>query len=676
MRILRRILTPPHILFAALLIAASLVRFWQVTQIPHALWVDEAWFALRARDIVQGVDFVPITRPGLGVGDSPLQVYLAAVIQILGLSVPYSSRIASSVVGALTVGLLYPTLATLWKEEFGKGTARWMALVATGVMAGLFAHLYASRVGMQYTLAPAITVLTMWLSWRALKLPGTIWAALAGVALGLSQYTYEAARALPLLIGIFGLLCIGQAPVEGRRKVAVRLGVIAGFSVLAFIPAMLVYIRDPAIYYLHLQDVSRGVLSGGPFEVLIKVVANYGRVLGGISLRGDVMPGRNLVGRPMLDPFLSLFCWLGVLWALRHIRSSPSNQLLILGLGIMLIPSALSDQAPASNRMLPAAPALAAFVSLGLLWTWQKVNELLPNANRHPLRRGVGILLLTGLILSQVRSLHDYFVRWAQDPRLFDAMSMGPRLMADRALELARTDQVYLTPASDVFIKPVYDLLLEGSPVKAMDGNVCLPLVDHPIQPVDYGVVIVADHSSLPSLKSYYPDGHEVVVILHPDGYGYAAFFQVPAGTPGPRPQHQMRAEFAGGPTLVGYDLSTPSAHPGETISLVLHWLATTAPMEDLVSFVHVGKGWQSDPLVANHDAQICGRAYPTSRWSDGEIILDTHTLTVRDDAPQDTYDIAVGLYPASTQIRLEIVHSDRPAQDNRVSIGTIAVTP
>ena len=298
------------------------------------------------------------------------------------------------------------------------------------------------------------------------------------------------------------------------------------------------------------------------------------------------------------------------------------------------------------------------------------------------IQRGTAGLLAVGLIASQAVSIYDYFARWAQDPRLFEALSMGSRLLADRALELAETDHVYLTPASDPFVEPVYDLLLEGSPVKTIDGDPCLPVLDRPARPVDYGVVIIADKKSLPWLKSLYPTGRETDVIMHPDGYAYAVVFQVPAGTPGPVPQHPVRTEFAGGPTLIGYDLSTTSTHPGESIHpsdpvrLVLYWQATMAPIDDLVSFVHVGKGRHSDPMVANHDAQICGHTYPTSRWSAGEIIMDGHALTIVDDAPPDTYEIAIGTYRPSDQVRLEIAQSDHPAQDNRVTIGTLTVTP
>jgi hypothetical protein len=667
-------LTLPDLLFAVLFVAACLVRLWQITRIPHTLWIDEAGFASRGRDVVKGVNYLPFTPPGLGVGESAMQVYLAAAVQILGLSVPYSSRIASALVGAVTIGMLYLILAATWRREYGASAARWLALIASLVLAGLFAHLYASRMGTQNALSVAVTIPTLWLFWEALQSPRLTWAALAGVSLGLSQYAYEASRAFPLLVGVLWLVHVIQTAPEDRKRAIAQLGVTIACAVLVFLPAALVYARHPETYFGHMRDASRAVLSGSPPEVLAKVLENYARAVAGISLRGDLLLGRNLVGRPLLGPFLSVFCWLGGIVALRRVRSSRPSQLFLLWLGIMLLPSALADEAPAFTRMLPVIPALAALVPVGMLWTWRRVGDLAGDKRRLA-QRAVGVFLAIGLIFSWFKSHYDYFVRWANDPHLFVALGAGTRLLADRALELANTDQVYLTPDAEQF-QIVYEVMLDGSPIKVVNGTVCLPLVDRPTCPVDYGIVTIADHQSLPSLKSLYPGGHEIDYVVHPDGYAFAVVFQIPAGTPGPVPQYPAATEFAAGPTLIGYDLSTSSARPGETVGLVLYWQATAAQAEILVSFIHIGKGRHSDPLVANHDAQICGTAYPTSRWSEGEIILDRHTLTVVDDAPADTYEITAGVYRASDRLRLEIVESAHFAQDNRVTIGTLTVAP
>jgi len=672
----------PDVLYVLVAVGAVVVRIYRLSQVPHTLWVDEAWFALKARDVVRGLDFVPIERPGLGVGDSLMQVYLAAALQLLGLSVPYSSRIVSAVVGSLTVAVMYPALAMMYSTDYSWRYSRWMALAGTFVLGGMFSHLYASRVGMQYALSVLATVLSVWSAWWALERSDVKWAVAAGLTLGASQYTYESCRVLPLLVGLLALSRFVQAPRgKPRRRVAALTGIAALSSFVAVVPLVATYLRDPAVYILHAKDCSSSVLSGPFVGVLGKVARNYLAVLGGISLRGDMLPGRNLVGRPMLDPVLSVFCWIGVFFSCRRFAESDLSQLLVLWFLVMLLPSGLSDQAPAANRMLAAAPAVAALVALGAGWTQEQVvgiatREARASRGRGLARYATGTLLALALVLCQVRNAHDYFVRWANDPRLFDGLSMGPRLAADRAADLAKTDRVYFTAASDRYNRLVNDLLLDGSSVKEIDGNVCLPLVDRAAQTVDYVVVTVADHVSLAELQGVYPEGREIDSVKHPDGYAYAVVFRVPPGESGPTIESPLRVEFSDGPTLTGYAVSTRELRPGESLELDLYWRGSQTHVEDAVSYVHVGHGQDSNPMIANHDAPLCGGVYPAAQWSADEVLVDRHLLVIAPDAAEGVYDVAVGLYRITDQVRFDVVSSDVPELDDRVFITRIEVQP
>ena len=670
----------PDVLYVLVVLGAVLIRVYRLLDVPHTLWVDEAWFALKARDLVRGIDFIPIERPGLGVGDSPMQVYLAAVVQLLGLSVPYSARIASCFVGSVTVVLLYPMLITVWRSEEGETRSRWLALIATFILAGMFSHLYASRVGMQYGLSVLATVVSVWFSWLAFEHLDIRWALGAGLAVGLSQYTYESCRLLPILVGVIGFLRFAQAQKrEIRRRTLVITGLVALSTCFAVSPLLLVYLRDPSVYVLHMEDCSSGVLSGSQVQVLGKVLWNYLVVLGGVSLRGDMLPGRNLVGMPMLAPVLSVLGWIGFIIRVRHVSGSRASQLFVVWFLIMLLPSALSDEAPASNRMLAAAPAVASFVALGVCWIWQRLRIIVPRAPKMSdlvwLQISVAAALVSVLIMSQAQNVRAYFVQWAEDPGLFDGISMGPRLAADRALELAKTDRVYFTPASDSYNRMINDLLLHGSRVREVDGTVCLPLVDRSSQTTDYVVVTVADHDSLAKLHDVYPAGQEIDSVIHPDGYAYAVVFQVPAGEPGPVIQSPVAVEFAEGPTLVGYCISTQQKlQPGDSFELDLYWKGSQSHNDDAVSFVHVGKGQQSDPLIASHDVPVCGGTYSAVQWSADEVLVDRHTLVVAPDAQEGVYDVAVGVYRAVDQARFGVVSSDVPELDDRVFIAQVQI--
>ena len=207
----------PEVQCFLVVIGAVLIPKYPLLDVPQTLWVDDAWFALRARDVVRGTDSVPLERPGPGVGGAPMQVCPAAVVQVRGIPVPYSVRIASSVTGIATVVVLYPMLADVWWTEFGKRKPRWMALIGTVVLAGMFSHLSVSRLGNQNALSVVFRIVTVWGMWLALDRLSTQRALAGDLTLGLSKCTHESCRALPILIISVIILRLDQAPGGGRR---------------------------------------------------------------------------------------------------------------------------------------------------------------------------------------------------------------------------------------------------------------------------------------------------------------------------------------------------------------------------------------------------------------------------------------------------------------------------
>jgi len=91
---------------------------------------------------------------------------------------------------------------------------------------------------------------------------------------------------------------------------------------------------------------------------------------------------------------------------------------------------------------------------------------------------------------------------------------------------------------------------------------------------------------------------------------------------------HSLEIDLADGVALRGYDLSSETAAPGETITLTLHWEA-------------LGYG---PPLMGD---------YPTGIWAAGEIVVDPHPLTLPPDLPPGQYRLLVGMYDLKTLVRL-----------------------
>jgi len=110
---------------------------------------------------------------------------------------------------------------------------------------------------------------------------------------------------------------------------------------------------------------------------------------------------------------------------------------------------------------------------------------------------------------------------------------------------------------------------------------------------------------------------------------------------------------------------------PGQTITVTLLWQARQSVVKrqhallpetvgmmalqraDYTVFVHLldraGKRW------AQHDAQPLGNLYPTSRWAAGEMVRDSHPLSLPADLPPGRYFLWVGLYQPATGERLPV---------------------
>ena len=88
---------------------------------------------------------------------------------------------------------------------------------------------------------------------------------------------------------------------------------------------------------------------------------------------------------------------------------------------------------------------------------------------------------------------------------------------------------------------------------------------------------------------------------------------------------------YPGLANLLGYELSSESAVPGERIDVTLFWQVTGETEENNSLFVQLVDG--DGERVAGRDTHTGLGRYPTSRWQPGEIIQDTVPLYIPADA-------------------------------------------
>jgi mannosyltransferase len=128
--------------------------------------------------------------------------------------------------------------------------------------------------------------------------------------------------------------------------------------------------------------------------------------------------------------------------------------------------------------------------------------------------------------------------------------------------------------------------------------------------------------------------------------------------------------------TLIGADLSTPRARPGQSVRLTLYWRAEAKLERSLTVFTHLLTA--DDHLVAQHDGLPVNDTRPTTTWLPSEIIRDVHEWNIPPNAPPGTYRIKIGLYDHNQpeMPRLPVLDSSGQVIADSALLGTLEVTP
>jgi hypothetical protein len=121
--------------------------------------------------------------------------------------------------------------------------------------------------------------------------------------------------------------------------------------------------------------------------------------------------------------------------------------------------------------------------------------------------------------------------------------------------------------------------------------------------------------------------------------------------------QNTLGATFADQIRLAGYDVEQGD----RALTLTLHWQALGQIPVDYKYFVHL---WSKGEVVAQADAMPDLYRYPTSWWAPDEIFSDSVVVKLGDLGPGEIL-ITVGLYEATTGVRLPVVTTGVPASPN-----------
>jgi 4-amino-4-deoxy-L-arabinose transferase-like glycosyltransferase len=451
------------VLLALVLGVAAFLRFYLLNRFPPGLYFDEAANGMDALNTWRGGHW-PAFYDSQGGKEALWMWLLAAVFGIAGVGT-LQIRLLAACLGLLTVAAVWWAALELFSAD-GEEAAPQLALLSAAALATLFVHVHFSRDGYRLLTQLLVGSLAVGALWRGLRGKHGAWFLVAGGLLGLSMYTYAAARFYVVLWVVFlpvtWLLARSRSdnPLRGRYAWLAGMALAAG---LVFLPMGLHLVSA-----LHLIAGRAGEVSvfnptwnqGHPWLALFD---STWRNLAGLVWQGTQDRHWNIPGRPVLDVLTIPLFLLGIGLALRRWRR-PAYLFLLLWLVILYLPAIFSyDRVPTFHRSQGATPAVVMLVALGAwsAWGWAAGRLV-----RRAWLKGMTVPLAAILLVSGGLTFRDYFGRWAPS---WDAYMATQPYYLDLVQHMnAEPEQaaVYLFPydaRNGRFEHPDLDLFYQGA---------------------------------------------------------------------------------------------------------------------------------------------------------------------------------------------------------------------
>jgi len=133
-----------------------------------------------------------------------------------------------------------------------------------------------------------------------------------------------------------------------------------------------------------------------------------------------------------------------------------------------------------------------------------------------------------------------------------------------------------------------------------------------------------------------------------------------------------VNAKFDTLVTLLGYELSTDKAMPGDPIDIDLYWEVLAEPPGNYLLFIHLTN--EEGAIIAQRDTHPGLGTFQSSQWEPGQRFVDT----VRVYLPETTYapaaaSLSLGLYDPEAY-RLAITSPDGSPLGDSISLGELKI--
>lgn len=307
-----------------LILAAFLIRYFKLAEIPPGMWGDEVSVARQSMELLKRKGILPYSdtyfHPTL------LMYFTGWSISLFGRSIE-AIRLTSVVFGAFGVGAFYVLLRLFFKRLY--------AVVGAILLCFLYADISISRMAYEQTASIFFEIVSLIFLYKVYKKTEIKYLVGLGLSIGGGLYTYFNFRMYALFIVVWAVFLLLRK-IKGKSAYSKIL--ILFLSIFISVAPQLSYgILHPEQYWSRTGQLFIFGQNLQPGELSKELGANILRSLGGFGIIGDPNPRHNPSGVALFDPMTSIFVLIGGLFLYRK------NKLYAFTLIVLGLPFFLSD---------------------------------------------------------------------------------------------------------------------------------------------------------------------------------------------------------------------------------------------------------------------------------------------------------------------------------------------
>ena len=651
------------LLLIAIVLIAIIFRFAAFNQVPPGLHYDEAIDAQLAQEIRSGAWPIYFEE---GWGREPLYHYLVALTLNVIPDPTSALRLVSGVLSLIQLLAAY----FLFRKLFGIPTA----LIGAAWLAVLFWTVSTSRAGLRnitLTMLATLTALAFWAAWDKVRRandkgfsPQSSHAAfiLPGVLLGLTIYTYQPSRVVPLIYALFVVYLFWRER-ELIKTSWQGLALFFGVAALVAAPLFIYLAVHPGAETARAFQTEpiRALFAGNLAPVIETITATLKMFT--VDGGGDPQILYNLTGRPVFIGLGSALFIGGLIVSLIRFRR-PAYAFMLIWLLVALLPNLVTAPAPFFYRAIATQTPVAVMAAIATVAIGTTINRRVA-VKRHWLSgAGVALIALISLGQTALTTWQDYFDVWGNNKEVRFQYSAA---YAEIAAALKNSKDTTPVAVSGYFTEDADPIIF----AQALNRS------DIAVRWFDAREAIIA--APRLALPAYTPLAEELQsrFLLNVEPIAQSKDFKIY-----PLDVDRFRAivaawscatcpaRFNGEIELTGVQQPDRLSRADKTLSLLTAWhvLSESQPGSTAI-FVHLLDA--NDQIVAQDDRL----GVPRHTWQPDDAFVQLHRLNV-ENVPPGKYRLALGLYDRADNVRWTIMDQSGQPLGDHIIVGEIEVTP